>query len=1548
MRFFTLKMLRTRALLAACGLSLLLAASAGEPELVQCVKSQDLSNTNDLSGACGSCSPVSTNLFAEGQFSDFTATANAGYVFEYWQNLTEGGLATSDNPVRISYNSSIPLLQLRACFAPTYDVTLNPCDGTFPPDATNLVRVVYGHSYGKLDEPQRDGYNFAGWFTQSSGGSKVTASTVVSNATAHTLYAQWNGITSTITFDSCGGDFANPAEATRTVAYGSPYGPLPAVSREGHVFYGWCLTLGDRNTKISEADEVKSKANFTVYAEWYPVEYKVVFDGNGATSGEMADQAMVYGETKALSPNKFKRTSCSFGGWNTKAGGGGDDYADGESVSNLCTNDGGTVVLYAMWAESGYTVAFAANGGEGEMPPQRIVRDVATALASNAFVRVGYTFVSWWDEMNAANYQDGEKVANLADDGETCSLVAVWSTNNYVISFKRAVASASGEMDDLPCVYDTPTNLPACAFSNPVGDFLGWALDPAATVPDFADGAMITNLTAVAGATVPLYAVWESNLSDLSRAANCDTINLSSSGANAWTVCEYEGGTCLQSGYSPSDLVASVNGPGVLYFDWCVDGADKTGTVSKKGIHVGGGARYSYMVDVPEGTEGRIGFGSWHSTTGVVVGAGTGQSVVWYSVAQSSLNEGRLYLRNVKWTPDVDSNLVYTVRFDPGEGSGEMADKTYLSGIASALPSNAFAFADHVFDHWRASLDGSEYADGATVVDLARGGETNTLVAVWRDTPVPPEPPDPPAPLPSLTVDVQGYSAPYDGAGHGIVVSVAEPGAAVGYALSAAGPFLAANPLYTNVTSATVWYEASLAGYASTTGSALVAIALATNSWTVAPSLAGWAEGDAPSVPSAAAAFGEYVVTYSSGGSVPPSVAGSYTATFAVEATENWTGLSADVDFTVSEPPPPPVMEPLWPNDAAYDGSVARTYDGWALSPDGALAAIIQLKAARLQLKSGVESFTATATAKDIVAKSWSYSKGVGSASGVVAGLSCTAKNVPVATFGASLGADNFAGGWGDCEIFGARAGMGTRGDKMAAALDAYLGSWTLMLTNATGTTRLQLVVGARGSTKISGDAAGGFKVNATAQSVMAEDSLYIPYLAVLKQGTVSFGASLLARLRPDGTVSVVTSSFGALAVGGRTVDELGGIEYPEGAAPRGGEAFSAFVSVNDLAYPVKFSAKGLPAGLKLNASSGEISGTPTKPGAYSVVVTAVSGINSKVKVERTLTITVNNFRDDAIPVQTEKPYGPARVGVKFRLDLAGPAAGCSASGLPAGLKFSTREVKDSVFGNVPAWTIYGVPTKPVTNAVVFKKSVKETVAGRTVTVTHVASSTLPVEDLSPWAIGSFAGATIDGEGGPTGLVPSLSVSKVGKLSGKLVAADGSSWTLSAPAYDGYDADNGFYSVDVIAKCGKDIATNNVELYAEDLAGADRGIAQGAGIVAWQSPWAIEPWKTMARGFSGSTLVVSDGPAVTIALKFAASGAATAKLTTTAVNPRAGVDVAYTATCSSTIIAHDGDKFDVYVHFPPKSSATLAFPGYAKDIKLVWNGSGFEVEGEGE
>ena len=51
--------------------------------------------------------------------------------------------------------------------------------------------VTYGETYGTLPEPTRTGFGFAGWFTAATGGTKVTASTAVSNAQNHTLYAQW-------------------------------------------------------------------------------------------------------------------------------------------------------------------------------------------------------------------------------------------------------------------------------------------------------------------------------------------------------------------------------------------------------------------------------------------------------------------------------------------------------------------------------------------------------------------------------------------------------------------------------------------------------------------------------------------------------------------------------------------------------------------------------------------------------------------------------------------------------------------------------------------------------------------------------------------------------------------------------------------------------------------------------------------------------------------------------------------------------------------------------------------------------------------------------------------------------------------------------------------------------------------------------------------------------------------------------------------------------------------------------------------------------------
>ena len=53
--------------------------------------------------------------------------------------------------------------------------------------------VVYlNNTYGTLPTPTRDYYNFNGWYTAASGGTKITSATQVSSASSHTLYAQWS------------------------------------------------------------------------------------------------------------------------------------------------------------------------------------------------------------------------------------------------------------------------------------------------------------------------------------------------------------------------------------------------------------------------------------------------------------------------------------------------------------------------------------------------------------------------------------------------------------------------------------------------------------------------------------------------------------------------------------------------------------------------------------------------------------------------------------------------------------------------------------------------------------------------------------------------------------------------------------------------------------------------------------------------------------------------------------------------------------------------------------------------------------------------------------------------------------------------------------------------------------------------------------------------------------------------------------------------------------------------------------------------------------
>ena len=86
-------------------------------------------------------------------------------------------------------------------------------------------------------------------------------------------------------------------------------------------------------------------------------------------------------------------------------------------------------------------------------------------------------------------------------------------------------------------------------------------------------------------------------------------------------------------------------------------------------------------------------------------------------------------------------------------------------------------------------------------------------------------------------------------------------------------------------------------------------ISAAANAWNVVPSISGWTYGETAKAPTYEAKFGTVKVTYTGkandgsdyNGETAPTKAGNYTATFTVAVTEDYSGLSESVDFTIAK-----------------------------------------------------------------------------------------------------------------------------------------------------------------------------------------------------------------------------------------------------------------------------------------------------------------------------------------------------------------------------------------------------------------------------------------------------------------------------------------------------------------------------------------------------------------------------------------------------------------------------------------------------------------------
>ena len=660
---------------------------------------------------------------------------------------------------------------------------------TLPPDGLalsslwtpNAYSVIFNPAGGigdmpeqqfEYDEPQslasnrfvRTGFRFAGW--RAVDGTAYADAAEVENladgaaVSAVTLSAIWERNVYAVAFAANGGEGDMDA---LELAYGrSAELPACGFSYAGHSFAGWLAPdgsiLADGALVADLTDE--PDATVTLAAQWTPNEYAVCYFAGSGGAGEMEPATLGYGEAAALATNAFVRAGYVFAGWKTEDG---EEFADGAAVSNLTADASGSVSLVAQWRPVAYSVEFAANGGAGAMPAQGFVYGEAQPLSTNCFTHVGHSFAGWAAIPGGESlYADGETVANLASgDGETVTLHAVWTPNAYEVRFEAD--GGDGEMDALALEYGEEFTLPECAFSRDGYAFCGWATNGNGAVA-FADGAVVSNLTAAEGATVSLDAVWSARRTTVSFDANGGAGEAAAlefvwgeeqtmPGSNVfsrtgfvlagWVRFAGAGEPEFEPGESVTNLV-SQSGALVLYAVWKTEafeiaydgGEGAAGEMESNALAPGDAIELQAVQFVRPGWS----FAGWATNADAAEAEYEDGAVI------SNL-AGNVTLYAI-WTPHS-----YEVLFAANGGSGTMTAQAFVYGEAQELSSNAFARAGWTFAGWALSPNGDiVYGDGEEVSNLtAKDGGAIALYAVWLenepDEPVPPDEPVNPEPV---------------------------------------------------------------------------------------------------------------------------------------------------------------------------------------------------------------------------------------------------------------------------------------------------------------------------------------------------------------------------------------------------------------------------------------------------------------------------------------------------------------------------------------------------------------------------------------------------------------------------------------------------------------------------------------------------------------------------------------------------------------------------------------------------------------------------------
>ena len=380
----------------------------------------------------GSVSPSSKTVSYGSTYGTLPTPARSGFTFDGWYTAASGGTkVTSSTTVTNGSNHT-----LYAHWTKQVAVYL---DYMWTPPETSIISVTYGKPYGNIFTPYWRGYEFLGWYTAATGGSKITEETMVTNSEEHTLYAHWAAGQYTVTFDANGGSVS---PASITVTTGTAYGTLPTPTHSDSLnnFLGW-YTEREAGNRITADTIVDWGDDHTLYAHWTK-NAVITFDANGGTLryGSFS-QTKEYGVPLTLSSDIPTWERGYFRGWALSPTAATAEYQPGDTYTRE-----GNATLYAVWeAKNVYHVTFYPNYVGGGNP---VIREkIEGVWLSYSISRSDgfYDLLGWATNPNATTPKYTASFAQAMGElpvysfsyteDKDATLYAVWAPRTPYVSF---------------------------------------------------------------------------------------------------------------------------------------------------------------------------------------------------------------------------------------------------------------------------------------------------------------------------------------------------------------------------------------------------------------------------------------------------------------------------------------------------------------------------------------------------------------------------------------------------------------------------------------------------------------------------------------------------------------------------------------------------------------------------------------------------------------------------------------------------------------------------------------------------------------------------------------------------------------------------------------------------------------------------------------------------------------------------------------------------------------------------------------------------------